>query len=280
MTHSIGSNQVQAREPAPPGRGRRSENRPVRADVASAEGFRSANGWWSMKTISPALHGAVVEVDQRGLCDLDLSILEKDLLITEVLGLLPSNLGSCAPKPRITAAMKNSNHDDSFLFSLHEKDHSVWKAFNQSSASLPMKGRKGFRTRPDLQELLAYGSQKAQAEARALIVIPSRSVAEVFSCLWAYQNPHGWNRHRHATPCQSACSSSSNTCKASLPGLPSRRKASSRSSTRRCSCRLGSRPPCSAAIESQRAWTNSSRWARGRLSNSWAMDRAGQPPDV
>jgi predicted nucleotidyltransferase component of viral defense system len=41
-----------------------------------------------MKTISPALHGAVVEVDQRGLCDLDPSILEKDLLITEVLGLL------------------------------------------------------------------------------------------------------------------------------------------------------------------------------------------------
>ena len=41
-----------------------------------------------MKTISPALHGAVVETDQRGLCDLDPSILEKDLLITEVLGLL------------------------------------------------------------------------------------------------------------------------------------------------------------------------------------------------
>ena len=34
-----------------------------------------------MKTISPAQHGAVVEADQRGLCDLDPSILEKDLLI-------------------------------------------------------------------------------------------------------------------------------------------------------------------------------------------------------
>ena len=34
-----------------------------------------------MKTISPAQRGAVVEADQRGLCDLDPSILEKDLLI-------------------------------------------------------------------------------------------------------------------------------------------------------------------------------------------------------
>ncbi len=34
-----------------------------------------------MKTISPSQHGAVVEADQRGLCDLDPSILEKDLLI-------------------------------------------------------------------------------------------------------------------------------------------------------------------------------------------------------
>lgn len=34
-----------------------------------------------MKTISPAQHGAVVEADQHGLCDLDPSILEKDLLI-------------------------------------------------------------------------------------------------------------------------------------------------------------------------------------------------------
>ena len=41
-----------------------------------------------MKTISPAQLGAVVEADQRGLCELDPSILEKDLLITEVLGLL------------------------------------------------------------------------------------------------------------------------------------------------------------------------------------------------
>jgi predicted nucleotidyltransferase component of viral defense system len=41
-----------------------------------------------MKTISPAQLGAVVEVDQLGLCELDPSILEKDLLITEVLGLL------------------------------------------------------------------------------------------------------------------------------------------------------------------------------------------------
>jgi predicted nucleotidyltransferase component of viral defense system len=41
-----------------------------------------------MKTISPAQHGAVVEADQRGLCDLDPSILEKDLLITELLGIL------------------------------------------------------------------------------------------------------------------------------------------------------------------------------------------------
>ena len=40
-----------------------------------------------MKTISPAQLGAVVEADQRGLCELDPSILEKDLLITEVLGL-------------------------------------------------------------------------------------------------------------------------------------------------------------------------------------------------
>ncbi|MBM5818383.1 MAG: nucleotidyl transferase AbiEii/AbiGii toxin family protein [Cyanobacteria bacterium K_Offshore_surface_m2_239] len=41
-----------------------------------------------MKTISPAQRGAVEEADQRGLCDLDPSILEKDLLITEVLGML------------------------------------------------------------------------------------------------------------------------------------------------------------------------------------------------
>jgi hypothetical protein len=41
-----------------------------------------------MKTISPAQLGAVVEADQLGLCELDPSILEKDLLITEVLGLL------------------------------------------------------------------------------------------------------------------------------------------------------------------------------------------------
>ena len=41
-----------------------------------------------MRTISPAQLGAVVEADQRGLCELDPSILEKDLLITEVLGLL------------------------------------------------------------------------------------------------------------------------------------------------------------------------------------------------
>jgi predicted nucleotidyltransferase component of viral defense system len=41
-----------------------------------------------MKTISPAQRGAVVEADRLGLCELDPSILEKDLLITEVLGLL------------------------------------------------------------------------------------------------------------------------------------------------------------------------------------------------
>ncbi|KKZ14135.1 MAG: hypothetical protein TQ37_02055 [Candidatus Synechococcus spongiarum 15L] len=41
-----------------------------------------------MKTISRDQLGAVVEADQRGLCELDPSILEKDLLITEVLSLL------------------------------------------------------------------------------------------------------------------------------------------------------------------------------------------------
>lgn len=41
-----------------------------------------------MKTISSDQLGAVVEADQLGLCELDPSILEKDLLITEVLGLL------------------------------------------------------------------------------------------------------------------------------------------------------------------------------------------------
>jgi predicted nucleotidyltransferase component of viral defense system len=41
-----------------------------------------------MKTISPTQLGAVVEADQLGLTDLDPSILEKDLLITEVLALL------------------------------------------------------------------------------------------------------------------------------------------------------------------------------------------------
>jgi hypothetical protein len=41
-----------------------------------------------MKTISPEQLSAVVEVDQLGLCELNPSILEKDLLITDVLGLL------------------------------------------------------------------------------------------------------------------------------------------------------------------------------------------------
>ena len=41
-----------------------------------------------MKTISPAQRGAVEEALRLGLTDLALSILEKDLLITEVLGLL------------------------------------------------------------------------------------------------------------------------------------------------------------------------------------------------
>jgi predicted nucleotidyltransferase component of viral defense system len=41
-----------------------------------------------MKTISTEQLSAVVEVDQLGLCELNPSILEKDLLITDVLGLL------------------------------------------------------------------------------------------------------------------------------------------------------------------------------------------------
>lgn len=41
-----------------------------------------------MKTISPEQLSAVVEVEQLGLCELNPSILEKDLLITDVLGLL------------------------------------------------------------------------------------------------------------------------------------------------------------------------------------------------
>ncbi len=41
-----------------------------------------------MKTISSHLAGAVAEADQLGLCHLDPSILEKDLLITDVLALL------------------------------------------------------------------------------------------------------------------------------------------------------------------------------------------------
>ena len=41
-----------------------------------------------MKTISRDQRGAVVEAYQRGLCELGPSILEKDLLITEVLSLL------------------------------------------------------------------------------------------------------------------------------------------------------------------------------------------------
>jgi len=43
-----------------------------------------------MKTISPAQRGAVEEALRLGLTDLAASILEKDLLITEVLGLLAS----------------------------------------------------------------------------------------------------------------------------------------------------------------------------------------------
>ena len=41
-----------------------------------------------MKTISTEQLSAVFEIDQLGLCELNPSILEKDLLITEVLGLL------------------------------------------------------------------------------------------------------------------------------------------------------------------------------------------------
>jgi hypothetical protein len=41
-----------------------------------------------MKTISPAQHCALANDDQRGLCDLDPSILEKGLQITEPLRML------------------------------------------------------------------------------------------------------------------------------------------------------------------------------------------------
>ena len=184
------------------GRHRQAAHQPPPADRQASGGVR--------KRSPPAQCGAVEEALRLGLTDLAPSILEKDLLITELLVMLKS----------------------------------VGEALDQSATSLALKNGEGFRSLPDLQQLL--------------------------------QNPHGCN-HR-VVPRQSPCSSSSNSFRASSPGCPSWRKASSRSATSRCSCGGAAGPCCSAAIESHRSCTSSSRWDKGRLSRSEPIGRTGQPP--
>ena len=53
--------------------------------------------------------------------------------------------------------MQNSQDDDAFLVTLHEVDDSVGEALDQSAASLALKNWEGFRSLPDLQQLLANG---------------------------------------------------------------------------------------------------------------------------
>lgn len=104
--------------------------------------------------------------------------------------MLNSKLRSCLPKKRVPATMQDSQDDHAFLVTLHEVDDSVGEALDQSAAGLALKNWESFRSLPDLQQLLANDGQKAKAQTRTLLGIPSRSVAEIVSRLWAYQNPH------------------------------------------------------------------------------------------
>lgn len=339
-----------------------------------------------MRTISPAQLGAVVEADQRGLCELDPSILEKDLLITEVLGLLAefdwgdvkpvfcggtslskghrvlermsedvdfklvlpegwshsqarrqlselrqkltahlrqagfalpdegitvfnenrytcfalayepqfplaaalraelrldlvrSRLGSCPPKPGVSAAMKDRQHNDAILLGLHEINDPVGETPDQGAARLVVKDGERLGPLADPVQFLSHFCQEAVAQAGALFGIPAGGGAEVSPCLWADQHLQGMN-HGGEAIAQRACSSSPKTRQASSPGWPSRWKASNRAATSSCSSGVAAGPCCSAAIESHRACTSSRRWGKGRFSSSEPIGCSGKPPD-
>lgn len=194
------------------------------------------------------------------------------------LWLLRSALGSCPPEPGVPTAMKNRQHNDATVLVLYEVNDPVGETFDQSAARLVVKDGEGFGPLADPAQLLSHFCQKAEPQAGPLIGIPAGGGAEVGACLWADPNPQGRNHGKEAAA-QRACSSSSNTRQASSPGWPSKRKACNRSATSPCSSGVAAGPCCSAAIESHRVCTSSSRWCKGRFSSSEPIGCSGKPPD-